>query len=71
MNDKVSHTDDFSPRSFRMLIAKFFGQHVGSLSNNNQLVNDGKEAHFVAFDLLKGFPVGKFIDIVDSFKNMK
>ena len=69
--DKVAHTDNLAPRRLRVFMTKLFGQHVGGFANDNQLINYGKETHLVTFNLLKGLPVGKFIDIVDALKDME
>ena len=71
MDDKVAHTDNLTPRSRGVFVTKLFGQHIGSFADDNQLINNGEETHLVILDLLKGLPIGKFIDIVDALENVE
>lgn len=56
MNKDIAHINDVAPRRFRMLLTEFLGQHIGSLTNNHDVVNHCMKTHNIAFHFLKGFP---------------
>ena len=70
MNNEIPHVDNFAPRCLGTSLTKILGKHIGSLSDDNKLINNGKVAHLVTFDLLKSFAFCKLIDIVDTLKDM-
>ena len=70
VNDEIPHTDDFAPWRLRTCFTEFFREHICSFANDDQLIDNGKIAHLIPFDLLKSLTFSKFKDVVDTFKNV-
>ena len=45
MYQHISHIDNVTPRYFRMAVSEIFGQKIGSLTYDHNVVNNGMIAH--------------------------
>ena len=53
MHEKITHACYFFPRGFKVFFAKVKRQHVGSLANNHQIIDDCMIAHAVCNKLFQ------------------
>lgn len=70
MNQYIPHIYNVAPWHFGMLQSEFLCQHIGSFSNNHDVVNNRVETHDVSLHFLKTFALKEIHYIANAFLDM-
>ena len=70
MHQCITHIYNVTPGNFRMFFSEIFGQEIGSLTNNHNIINNGMITHSVRCHIFERLPVKIVINMLYTFVNM-